>query len=144
MRSQQSTPLRSLPIPAKYTDHTIPLFYACFLPFNTLLKHIEAAWKSFIKRFRFFTFMPAPRHKSTRFRKMHVRVPGGSTHLHYKDRNPKIAHCAHCRGELKGIPRIKATAMKRMPKTQKRPERPYGGMLCSRCMRAHIIKNIQA
>jgi ribosomal protein L34E len=28
-----------------------------------------------------------------------------------------------------------------MPKTQKRPERPFGGMLCSACMRRKIITN---
>ncbi|HLD05448.1 MAG TPA: 50S ribosomal protein L34e [Candidatus Nanoarchaeia archaeon] len=87
--------------------------------------------------------MPAPRHKTSRFRKIHVRVPGGSTHVHYRERNPRLGHCAQCGGTLKGVPRVKATAMKRMPKTQKRPERPYGGMLCSPCMRRHIINTIK-
>lgn len=87
--------------------------------------------------------MPSGRYKSGRFRRMHVRVPGGSTKTHYKDRKPKVAHCAKCRSELKGIPRVKATALRRLPKTKKRPERPYGGVLCSRCMRANIKDSVR-
>jgi len=30
--------------------------------------------------------------------------------------------------------------MQNMAKSRKRPERPYAGMLCSRCMRAEIKK----
>ncbi|MBI2656003.1 50S ribosomal protein L34e [Candidatus Woesearchaeota archaeon] len=84
--------------------------------------------------------MPAPRLRSRSLRKLFRKVPGGSTHIHYKRRKPKPAHCSGCGAVLKGIPRERPYKMRSMAKTKKRPERPYGGMLCSRCMRLEMIK----
>jgi large subunit ribosomal protein L34e len=36
---------------------------------------------------------------------------------------------------LQGIPRLRAVEIRKLPKSKKRPERPYGGYLCSECMR---------
>ena len=36
---------------------------------------------------------------------------------------------------LSGVPRERPAKMANMPKTLKRPERPYGGVLCSKCTR---------
>ncbi len=33
--------------------------------------------------------------------------------------------------------------MRQLPKTMKRPERPYGGVLCSRCMRQLIKDDVR-
>lgn len=84
--------------------------------------------------------MPAGRYKSRTFRRVYVRTPGGRTVLHYKKRKPKAAHCSSCGGVLKGVPRERPYKMRGMPKTMKRPERPYGGVLCSRCMRNVIVE----
>ena len=40
-----------------------------------------------------------------------------------------------CKAILKGVPRERPYKMRTMAKTKKRPERPYGGVLCSKCMR---------
>jgi len=82
--------------------------------------------------------MPSPKFRSRSLRRIHVRKTIGKT-IHYKKRKPKIAHCAVCGAILKGVPRERPYKMRNIPKTQKRPERPYGGMLCSKCTR-NLIK----
>ena len=77
--------------------------------------------------------------KSGRFARKHVRVPGGRTVLRFEERTPKQAHCSECGKVLPGIPRMSRVEAKHSPKTAKRPERPYGGVLCSACTRARIV-----
>ena len=83
--------------------------------------------------------MPAPRLRSRSLRKIFRKVPGGRTNVHYKKRKPKTARCGNCGALLKGVPRAFPFRMRSMAKTKKRPERPFGGVLCSRCMRKTII-----
>lgn len=84
--------------------------------------------------------MPAPRRRSRSLRRIYVKTPGGKTIVHYKRRKPKVAHCGKCGAVLKGIPHERPYRMENMPKTKKRPERPYGGVLCSRCMRELFVE----
>lgn len=83
--------------------------------------------------------MPAPKQRSRSLRKIFTKVPGGAVKVHFKKRKPKIAKCGNCGAVLKGIPRELPFKMRSMAKTKKRPERPYGGVLCSRCMRLVTI-----
>ncbi len=78
--------------------------------------------------------MPSGRHKSGSKRKIQRRLPGGNTKTFYKERLPGKAKCAMCGKPLNGVPR-----KKKLPKSLKRPERPYGGNLCSECMRKVMI-----
>lgn len=78
--------------------------------------------------------------KSGRFRKRTVKVPGGRTVTRYLERKPKQARCAATGAVLHGIPRRDATRAKNAPKTTKRPERPYGGVLSSRAMRKKFLE----
>ena len=88
--------------------------------------------------------MTSQKHRSRRtFRKIFKKVPGGATHVHYEHRKPKKAHCATCGKQLAGVPRLRAVTARTTAKTTKRPERPYGGILCSPCMRLKIIENAQ-
>ena len=82
--------------------------------------------------------MPRGQFKSRRFRTIFVKAPGGKTRIHYRDRKPGRAHCAACHKVLPGVPREVAAIMRNIPKTAKRPERPYGGILCSGCMRIKL------
>jgi len=84
--------------------------------------------------------MPEPSKRSRRFRRVMKKTPGGVTRLMYKKRRPKQAHCAACGKVLPGTPRERAKKLHRISKTSKRPKRPFGGMLCSKCMRTEIIK----
>lgn len=87
--------------------------------------------------------MPAPKLRSRSLRKVFRKVSGGKTNIHFKKRKPKAAKCGNCGALLKGIPRELPFKMRSMAKTKKRPERPYGGVLCSRCMRQTIIEKIR-
>ncbi len=78
--------------------------------------------------------------RSRTLRRVHVRTPGGNTVIHYKARKPSRPHCSSCGTVLHGSKAILSRALRSMPKTQKRPERPYGGVLCSACMRRTIIE----
>lgn len=83
--------------------------------------------------------MPAPKQRSRSLRKVFTKVPGGAIKVHFKKRKPNAAKCGNCGAVLKGIPRALPFRMRSMAKTKKRPERPYGGVLCSRCMREKIM-----
>ena len=79
--------------------------------------------------------MPSGKHKSRTLRRVFVRTPGAETKIHYRKRKPSAAHCAGCGVKLPGVPWELPAKMANLPKTKKRPERPYGGMLCSTCLR---------
>lgn len=83
------------------------------------------------------------RRRSRTFRRVFVRTPGGRNVIHYKARKPSRSHCANCGTVLQGMKAIKSRALSALPKTEKRPERPYGGQLCSGCMRRTIIEQIR-
>ena len=87
--------------------------------------------------------MPAPRLRSRSLRRVSRKVPGGRTKLHFKKRKHKAARCGNCGSLLKGVPRGFPFRMRKMAKTKKRPERPFGGVLCSKCMRNEIINKMR-
>ncbi|MFC1741923.1 50S ribosomal protein L34e [Nanoarchaeota archaeon] len=83
--------------------------------------------------------MVKPGHRSRTLRRVFRRTPGSKTTLQYRTRKPAKAKCGQCGAELAGVPRERPYKMSRLPKTKKRPERPYGGMLCSACSRRKIV-----
>ncbi|MEM2121580.1 MAG: 50S ribosomal protein L34e [Candidatus Woesearchaeota archaeon] len=78
--------------------------------------------------------MTAGRFKSRSWRRIKVRTPK-RTIVRYTRKKPKKAVCALCKKEIHGVPREFPKKLKSMAKTKKRPERPYGGYLCSECLR---------
>lgn len=84
--------------------------------------------------------MPEGKHKSRTMRRVFVKTPGGNNIVHYKTRKPSKAVCGGCGTVLQGVPRERPYKMQNMPKTQKRPSRPFGGVLCSKCMRRVIVE----
>ncbi len=84
--------------------------------------------------------MVAPRYRSRTFRRVFVKTPGGSVKIHYERRKPSHAKCSSCGAVLKGVARDIPSRLKKLSKTGRRPERPYGGNLCSRCMRDFFVK----
>ena len=83
--------------------------------------------------------MVAPRHRSTSVRTRHRRSPTGKPVVIYKIRKPARATCALCEAKLHAVPKRKGVELKKLAKTERRPERKFGGVLCSNCTRA-IIK----
>ncbi len=79
-------------------------------------------------------------YKSKSFRKVYRKTPGSRVAIHYKKRKPKNASCANCGVKLSGTLRERPYKMMNTSKTKKRPQRPYGGYYCSKCMRQVLIK----
>ena len=80
------------------------------------------------------------KHKSRSLRRVFKKTPGGDTVVHYRQRKPSVAKCGECGAVLHGIPRGNNSKVGKLSKTQRRPERPFGGVLCSKCMRKKIIE----
>ncbi|MBU2638142.1 MAG: 50S ribosomal protein L34e [Nanoarchaeota archaeon] len=88
--------------------------------------------------------MPAPRFRSRTFRRVFVKTPGGVTKLQYRKRKPSKAKCASCGALLAGVPRERPYKMQRMAKTKKRPERKFGGTLCTKCSRVKLKEHARS
>ncbi|MBM3199448.1 50S ribosomal protein L34e [Candidatus Woesearchaeota archaeon] len=82
--------------------------------------------------------------RSRSYRRIRIRVPSGETRLFYKKRKPHKAKCSICGDVLKGVFRGNVAEMRNIAKTKKRPERPYGGALCSSCMRKAIVEKVRS
>ncbi|MFA6089511.1 MAG: 50S ribosomal protein L34e [Candidatus Woesearchaeota archaeon] len=81
-------------------------------------------------------------YRSRTFRVIKVRTPGSRVSMQFRLRKPKKAHCGVCGAVLNGVPRERPTIMRNLSKTQKRPERMYGGVLCAKCTRAKIVSKV--
>jgi large subunit ribosomal protein L34e len=81
--------------------------------------------------------------KSRTFRRVKIRVTKGVS-THYEKRKPGKLTCSSCKKELHGVPRLTPTRFKNLPKSKKRPNRPYGGKLCSSCLRIKLLEGIRS
>jgi len=86
--------------------------------------------------------MPQGKHKSRTFRRIFVRKISGNLTKHFRKRKNSKKVCSECNKILMGIPHKIESKFSALPKTKKRPERPFGGVLCSPCMRKKIIKQV--
>ena len=84
--------------------------------------------------------MVAGKHKSRTFRKVFRKTPGNKVVTQYKKRKPSKAKCGMCGKTLSGTLTSSKSTMQNTAKTKKRPERPYGGVLCASCMKKVIIR----
>jgi len=73
-----------------------------------------------------------------------VRVPSGVSRLHIKRKKVNAAHCKECGKELGGVPNLRSYQMRKLAKTEKRPERMYGGVLCGNCVKEKIKNAVRA
>lgn len=75
--------------------------------------------------------MPSPQQRSRSLRRVQIRAPSGRTVTHYEDKKNSQALCAICKKPLRGV---KTNKIHKYSKTEKRPERPFGGYLCHDCL----------
>lgn len=66
-------------------------------------------------------------------RRVYRRTPGGRVVIHYDRLRKSKARCAICGKELGGVP-LGRDELRKLPKTLKRPERMFGGVLCPSCL----------
>ena len=69
-----------------------------------------------------------------------VKTPGGRFYLKKIRKKPNYHHCATCDRKLPGMPRGTRIEIRRLSKSQRSPSRPYGGQLCSPCLRLKLIR----
>ncbi|MBS3052019.1 MAG: 50S ribosomal protein L34e [Candidatus Aenigmarchaeota archaeon] len=79
--------------------------------------------------------MTKTRFRSGSWTKSKVKTPGNKIVTHYSRQKLSAMKCAKCKKPLHGVGRYLSKQWKKLSKTEKRPERPYGGQLCSACMR---------
>jgi large subunit ribosomal protein L34e len=79
--------------------------------------------------------MPQLRYRSRSYRRIFKKTPGGKTVLRYKKKKPSKHICAECGKFLHGVPRGRPYEIRKLSKSKKRPNRPYGGNLCPECAR---------
>ncbi|MCK4319496.1 50S ribosomal protein L34e [Candidatus Micrarchaeota archaeon] len=72
--------------------------------------------------------MPKPKDRSRSMKRKNIRIPSGKSVIRYKrDLTPGTPKCAICKKKLGGSSPVGS-------KTQKRAERPFGGVLCPSCL----------
>src|SRR3989344_3724023 len=87
--------------------------------------------------------MVAPRLRSTSA-KAHVRkTPRGRTSVFYRPKKPAYATCAICGMRLQAVPKRAPAYMRKLSKTEKRPERLFGGVLCHACVQELLKERIR-
>jgi large subunit ribosomal protein L34e len=88
--------------------------------------------------------MPALRYRSRSYKRTFKKTPGGVTVLHYKKKKPSKHICADCGKLLHSVPRARPYQIRKLPKSKKRPNRPYGGYFCSECARKMFKKEARS
>jgi large subunit ribosomal protein L34e len=78
-----------------------------------------------------------------KIKKVKVKTPGKRLKIHLKKKKPKIAKCAICKRPLHGIKKLSSSELKKLSKTEKRPERIYGGYLCSSCLKELLKEKVR-
>lgn len=73
-----------------------------------------------------------------------VRVPSGESRLHIKRKKVNAAHCADCGKPLHGVPSKRPYEMRKLAKTEKRPQRAFGGVLCGNCVKDKVKAAVRA
>ena len=56
----------------------------------------------------------------------------------FRSRSYKRVNSAECGAVLHGVPRGRPYEIAKLAKSQKRPNRPFGGYLCPKCARKHF------
>lgn len=82
--------------------------------------------------------MPRPSQRTKKVRRIKRRLPGGRTVIRFEKKDHSKPVCSVCKKPLAGVKSGRTAELKKLPKSKKRPNRPYGGQLCSRCMREKI------
>lgn len=79
--------------------------------------------------------MVSGKFKSKSKRKVFVKVPGNTVKVHHSPRKPKRAVCPIYGTPLAGVPRKNPAELGKLAKSERKPERPFGGMLSSKATR---------
>ncbi|MDO5850980.1 MAG: 50S ribosomal protein L34e [Methanobacteriaceae archaeon] len=84
--------------------------------------------------------MPQPRYRTKSLKAVSKKVPGGRNVTHYKKKKPSKHVCANCGRTLDAVPRGRPYEIRKLSKNSRKPNRPYGGNLCTNCTKK-LFKN---
>jgi len=82
--------------------------------------------------------LPEPSGRTRSKKRHNLRVPGGRLATRYKREKPSSQICSRCGGELAGTQRLIPSKSRKLPASQRRIERVYGGQLCHDCLRVTL------
>ncbi|MEM4717880.1 MAG: 50S ribosomal protein L34e [Desulfurococcaceae archaeon] len=88
--------------------------------------------------------MPRPMYRTRSWRRIVRRIPSGEVVVKYEKRKPGRAKCAICGADLNGVPILRPSKLVKLAKSEKRPQRPYGGYLCPNCLSRGIREAIRS
>ncbi|MCX8184609.1 MAG: 50S ribosomal protein L34e [Sulfolobales archaeon] len=77
--------------------------------------------------------MVKPGLRSRSLKRVVKRVPSSVSRVFYVRSSGYVARCSICGKPLGGVPRD-LKVIRYGSKSHKRPERPFGGVLCSKCL----------
>ncbi|ARM75948.1 50S ribosomal protein L34e [Acidianus manzaensis] len=80
--------------------------------------------------------MVSPKLRSKSFRRTYVKLPSGKSKIHYNEKKNGSAKCQICNRPLQAVPTNKVN---NLSKSEKRPQRVFGGVLCHECVE-NLIK----
>lgn len=66
---------------------------------------------------------------SKSIRKNVQRLPGGRTKIRTSRKKRSILKCSVTGKQLQGVPRVRSSAVRRIEKSKRAPNRPFGGVL---------------
>ncbi|MBI2546852.1 MAG: 50S ribosomal protein L34e [Candidatus Aenigmarchaeota archaeon] len=72
------------------------------------------------------------------------KSPAGKIRIYQIDEKPARVICANCKMPLQGIKKSTKSEFKKLSASEKGPERPYGGYLCSGCSREIFKEKIRS
>lgn len=75
--------------------------------------------------------MSKPFLRSRSLSKKRVRLPSGKVSTHYEDKRNSFSTCHFCGKPLNGV---KTNKISKFSKSEKRPSRPFAGVLCHSCL----------
>ncbi|NIO44591.1 MAG: 50S ribosomal protein L34e [Candidatus Aenigmarchaeota archaeon] len=78
---------------------------------------------------------------SKSLKKYKIKTPGGKNVTHFKKKRSSYDVCKNCGTKL-NRPKLSVKKLKRLPKTKKRPQRPFPE-LCSKCMREYFKEKVR-
>ena len=88
--------------------------------------------------------MPEPSKRTRSMKRRDQRLPGGRFETRYKREKPGVPRCGRCGRELSGVPRLIPSELRKLPASQRRIQRVYGGQLCHDCLRDLLKQTVRS
>jgi len=79
--------------------------------------------------------MPQPHLRSRSKKRYKTKSPGGKSQTHYKKEIMKTPKCCVCGNPIAGTSHLSTVETRKLNRSKRKVERPYGGQLCHNCIK---------